>query len=262
MSGTQIALGSAAESITAHPDGSAVFVGTQGGVARINTANNGVTSASVGGLNTGLAFNEASNRLYLGDLTANDVFVVDATSLQTVDSLLGVGAALSAGACPCGTKIFFSDAANNRLGEISTITNQLVGSIASDCGYLSILPNGATVYSTSVAPNTLNVVNTLTNNISEMKPTGVGPAPIDAAFVNNRPTVLVPATFSNVTNVFKTATIFAPNVSLLTEGGNVTATVSSLTGNSTVTAKHNYGKWRTFGRKHSVRQCFGRSALR
>lgn len=122
------------QGIVVHPDGHTVYAARQGaasGVLLIDALTNTLlpTSITVIGAPAGLAINPAGTRLYLGNLSASTLAVID-TGSHTVIAAPAVGAVpLGIGVHPDGSRVYVVANNSNRVDVVETAGNTLLTSV-------------------------------------------------------------------------------------------------------------------------------------
>jgi len=178
-----LVVGAQPDAVTVSPDGSKVFVVSDGAgtVSVINTSNNTVTGTIPAGSSpSGTAVTANGSMAYFTNSTVDSVTVVN-TSTYKIVAHIHVGSHPEA-ICisPDGSRLYVADVNSNAVSVINTQTNLVVATIVvgSSPSGIAVSADGKKVYVANSGSGNVSVIATATNTVSSTANCGASPAGI------------------------------------------------------------------------------------
>jgi YVTN family beta-propeller protein len=188
------------------PDGKKVYFANWDActVDVINTSINAVTDTILVGCNSGgVSVSPNSSIVYVANQGApGTVNVINAATNIVSATIIGFSSPWGISVSPDGSKVYVAD---DSVKVISTSTNAVIATIPVSAPLgISVSPNGSKVYVTNDNSNTVSVINTATNTVTETI-TGFS-SPYSIAVSPDGSKVYVENQSSNTVSVIDTAT--------------------------------------------------------
>jgi YVTN family beta-propeller protein len=181
-------LGSKPYGVALTPNGSTLYVTNAGGttVNAISTTSNAVIATiTVGSNPSGVAVSPNGAFVYVTNTSSNTVSVITTNANTVADTInSGFNAPLGVQFTPDGSHAYVANASSSDSVSVITVaTNIVTSSIsvgASPTG-VAVSPDGSAVYVTNENSNTVSVIDTETNTISDLVTVNVGVEPYGVA---------------------------------------------------------------------------------
>jgi YVTN family beta-propeller protein len=175
--------------IAVAPDGKKVYVVTDRGVSVIDTETNKVTSTVEVGLEpAGIAVTPDGKKIYVTICGIDNVAVID-TATNKVTATMPVESPGGVAVTPDGSKVYVANFYNNSVSVIDTTTTNVSAMVNLGAYGLTlsrgivVTPDGKKVYvanygSDSVPGNTISIIDTATNKITDTVKVGSNPSAV------------------------------------------------------------------------------------
>jgi YVTN family beta-propeller protein len=147
----------------------------------IDTATNTVVGSpiTVGIEPWGVAVTPDGSKVYVTDLSSNNVSVIDTATNTVVGSPIPVGSQpYGVAVTPDGSKVYVANVGEDTVSVIDTATNTVVGSpitVSSFPAGVAVTPDGSKVYVANQGSNNVAVIPTATNTVTATIPVGMAP---------------------------------------------------------------------------------------